>query len=59
MKIEDIREEYKKNVTLYVNGANDFAKYIKDVYDNESVYAFEIEDVLTQFLQQFGEVRKE
>lgn len=51
-------KELHKNATLYVNGANDFARYIKETYDKESVYAFEIEDILTQFLQQFGEVNK-
>lgn len=51
-------KELHKNATLYVNGANDFAKYIKETYDKESVYAFEIEDILTQFLQQFEEVNK-
>ena len=58
-KIMTIEEEnIYNNIKSYVNGANDFAKYIKSIYNKESIYDFEIEYVLTQFLQQFGEIKR-
>lgn len=39
-----------KTIEKYVEGASDFARYIIEHYEDSSVYAFEIEDILMRFL---------
>lgn len=45
--------------SAYVRGAATFMKYMHDYYNGaEPVYPSEMEDILKEFLQQYGEVKE-
>lgn len=42
----------------FFHGAAEFMKYLQDYYGREiPIYPFEMEDIFTEFLQQYGEVK--
>lgn len=45
-------------IVKYIEGATDFARYIIEHYENSSVCAFEIEDILMSFLDDEDFIKK-
>lgn len=48
-------EQLDNHITMYIAGAMDFMKFLRDYYDGEPVYPSEMEYLLTEFFNKFGE----
>ena len=48
-------EQFDEHIAMYIAGAMDFMKFIRDYYDGEPVYPSEMEGLLTEFFNKFGD----